>query len=574
MKLYKPSKQYLDTLCETDPYVPKSDDLIGTIIRMNGFIYFIPIEQNDSSDYQNNGKPRSSSIIVLRMIDSQTKKLIGRCNFANMFPVPYKDIISINPNNSFEDKQLSFIKSNQSRIEKNAIRLYKQRIRQYDQPYLKMTVDFHKAELFSLAYEKEHYGKHFNRFPDSFYFLTNEKESGLSEYYLMNQNMIVAKILLDNSTNTCVDIVEEIHPEFAPLDCLKNNELDKIRFTQWFHGRGIPSWRDGLDDFLDNLGIQKKDVLLNKAFGLSLNDQYWLNPVDMQMDWHEINFFQHDFSSKDYITASFDNQPLNSDQINFYSPDNTSDGMLKKAWTIDHGIRFLLKGSYKKYGYEPLCEYLASLLCEALSINHVDYSVEVYKGSLLSKCPCFVTENTEYISAYSILHYNEEKIDTDNPKETFHKYLQILKEHGIEDVEHKLGKMFLLDYLIVNQDRHLGNFGVIRDVETLKWIDVAPIFDNGQSMFTQYKSYSYNFDNPSGIFFYDRNMSFSNILSIINPYLSELPFDKLYQCAEQWKKILMKYAEYVNLDSIQIDALYQGLLTRIRQLDNQIKMSR
>ncbi len=573
MKLYKPSKQYLDTLCETEPFIPQSNNLIGTIIRMNGFIYFIPIEQNDSSDYQNNGKPRSSSIIVLRMIDSQTKKLIGRCNFANMFPIPYKDIIPVNPINSHEEKQLSFIKANELRIGKNAKRLYKQKIKQYSQPYLEKTVDFQKAELFSLAYEKEHYGKHFNRFPDSFYFLTNEKESGLSEYYLMNQNTTVAKILWNNSSNTCVDILESIHPEYAPLECLKNNSIDKIRISQWFHGRGIPSWRDGLDDFLDNMGIKKKDVLLNKAFGLSLNDQYWMNPVDMQMDWHEINFFQHDFSSRDYLIASFDNHPVDSENTDLYTPNNTSDGMLKKAWIIDHDTRYLLKGTYKNIGYEPLCEYLASLLCDALSINHVDYSIEIYNGSLLSKCPCFVTENTEYINAYSILHYSEINVDKENPEEIFHKYSHILKEHGIKEPEQKLAKMYLLDYLIVNKDRHLGNFGIIRDVVTLKWIDAAPVFDNGQSMYTQYKLYSYDFDNPTGTFFNEKNIEFSKILSIINPYLSEIPFDMLNQCADQWKTILHQYAEFVNLDSVQIESLYQGLLTRIKQLDSHMKLT-
>ncbi len=42
--------------------------------------------------------------------------------------------------------------------------------------------------------------------------------------------------------------------------------------------------------------------------------------------------------------------------------------------------------------------------------------------------------------------------------------------------------MFILDYLILNEDRHLNNFGIIRNVNNLNWIDIAPIFDNGQSL--------------------------------------------------------------------------------------------
>ena len=42
--------------------------------------------------------------------------------------------------------------------------------------------------------------------------------------------------------------------------------------------------------------------------------------------------------------------------------------------------------------------------------------------------------------------------------------------------------LFILDYLMLNNDRHLKNFGIIRNVNTLKWEKVAPIFDTGESM--------------------------------------------------------------------------------------------
>lgn len=47
-----------------------------------------------------------------------------------------------------------------------------------------------------------------------------------------------------------------------------------------------------------------------------------------------------------------------------------------------------------------------------------------------------------------------------------------------------LQKMFILDYIMLNEDRHLNNFGVIRDVKTLEWKQICPIFDTGRSMNT------------------------------------------------------------------------------------------
>lgn len=43
--------------------------------------------------------------------------------------------------------------------------------------------------------------------------------------------------------------------------------------------------------------------------------------------------------------------------------------------------------------------------------------------------------------------------------------------------------MFVFDALICNVDRHLGNFGFLVDNKTNKIIGLAPIFDNGNSLF-------------------------------------------------------------------------------------------
>ena len=43
--------------------------------------------------------------------------------------------------------------------------------------------------------------------------------------------------------------------------------------------------------------------------------------------------------------------------------------------------------------------------------------------------------------------------------------------------------MMLFDSIIANQDRHLGNWGVLVDNDTGEFLKVAPIFDNGFSLF-------------------------------------------------------------------------------------------
>ena len=42
--------------------------------------------------------------------------------------------------------------------------------------------------------------------------------------------------------------------------------------------------------------------------------------------------------------------------------------------------------------------------------------------------------------------------------------------------------MITLDYVIANDDRHLNNFGLLRDAETLEWLGPAPLYDCDSSL--------------------------------------------------------------------------------------------
>ena len=50
-------------------------------------------------------------------------------------------------------------------------------------------------------------------------------------------------------------------------------------------------------------------------------------------------------------------------------------------------------------------------------------------------------------------------------------------------MEH-LARMFACDFVLANRDRHWRNFGVIRNVETLKGVRPAPVFDSGSCLWS------------------------------------------------------------------------------------------
>ncbi len=59
---------------------------------------------------------------------------------------------------------------------------------------------------------------------------------------------------------------------------------------------------------------------------------------------------------------------------------------------------------------------------------------------------------------------------------------QLLRKLGISGVAHALDQMMVLDYLIANEDRHLNNFGLLRDPDTLDYLGPAPLYDSGSSL--------------------------------------------------------------------------------------------
>ena len=172
---------------------------------------------------------------------------------------------------------------------------------------------------------------------------------------LMNKNTEVLLAEYDTANGVFQEVIDIYNIEYAPY-ILKsfyikddiNDTPFRTNLSEWFRGRGIPSWRDKLDLLLHRLDISAPTELLDKAFGLSLSDQYWLKPYDSNIKYDDINFFDNDFDYTEFMEASLSkNSKIITSVNSLKTPNNTPDGMLKKAWIIEDGTRYLLKGGYK-----------------------------------------------------------------------------------------------------------------------------------------------------------------------------------------------------------------------------------
>ena len=242
---------------------------------------------------------------------------------------------------------------------------------------------------------------------------------------------------------------------------------------RWLEHRVIPKNRAFVDEILKTLGLGRNDTkgIIDVCKGLSLNDSYWVVPEDFQGTFAQYNLYQNRFSEMLALVAY--TGAGQSHEAFTTSPELTTNGMLPKAWRLLEDGIWLYKGGTSgasNTGREPYCEYYAAQVAEAMGLAHVPYGLENWKGITASKCPLFTNIDTSFVPMGRLMRSGGIKGCLD--------YCDSL---GPEFGE-RLRSMLVFDALIYNEDRHLGNFGLLRDNHSGKITAPAPLFDHGQSL--------------------------------------------------------------------------------------------
>ena len=376
-------------------------------------------------------------------------------------------------------------------------------------------------------------------------------------YTITHKNISVLDIDIDEVTGNITKIHDIYHMEHLPVGVgTVGGRPDRKALNDWWIGRSIPASRSGLREALMVMNITSPALLLVKCFGLSLSDQYWVCRKDKPMRWSDVNFFENDFS-EDVGNALFGKAPEG--ELDLVSPDNTSDGWLKKKWVIAEGKRMLLKGGSGPAYQEPLNEALATAIAKRLGIPHAAYSIIWDEGQPLSACEDFVTTTTDLVSAWHIIQTKKRA----NNLSAYQHFLLCCEYLKIPDMASSLNQILTLDYLMVNSDRHFNNFGAVRDAETLEWIGAAPIFDCGTSMW--YDQYTHlirpGVDAPSKPF----KAKHSEQIKLVTDF-DWIDFSALRGVEEEYNEIL-RPSPYI--DDVRRDTLCRAVQERVKMLENE-----
>lgn len=374
---------------------------------------------------------------------------------------------------------------------------------------------------------------------------------------LMNKNVPVVELELDDDTATILKIMKNYELDFLPVGIdAKTGIPNKRELNEWWFGRSIPASRSGIRTALDKLGIRYPQQLLLKCYGLSLSDQYWMKPVDSELEWKHINFFENDFS--DDVGNILFGQPASQD-IDLMSPCNTSDGWLKKKWKIIDTKRCLIKAGSNPFMQEPINEVFGTKLHQRLGCkNYVPYRVLWEDGVPYSVCENFIDTHLELVNAVSINRSMKKR----SQSSSYEHFMNACEKLGIPGMKESIDYMLVFDYLIANTDRHFGNFGAIRNVETLEWIGLAPIYDSGTSLWHDKLTRAIN---PLGEIetkpFYSNT---SRQMELVSDF-SWIPFEELQHLKDDIREIFVP-SDFI--DEERIEVLSKAVNTRVEELQD------
>lgn len=158
----------------------------------------------------------------------------------------------------------------------------------------------------------------------------------------------------------------------------------------------------------------------------------------------------------------------------------TSDGTQDKFFKDNKWFKL------DRYGGEGLAEYTASQILKLNGMNsaqYVDYTPCFINGKLGCYSTNFLSENESFITLYR-LYKNVtgrdlatvcSKMDYDDAIEYV---INFVNTQTKVDIHEYLANTFILDEVILNEDRHFNNLGILYNETDFR---TAPIFDNGKS---------------------------------------------------------------------------------------------
>lgn len=200
---------------------------------------------------------------------------------------------------------------------------------------------------------------------------------------------------------------------------------------------------------------------------VSVLDPYWLKfDDDGELSWSSVDVKQNPLNEiVAQVALHGKSLTLQGSPV---TPELTTNGAYAKAWRRHEDSTLWLYKLGANGSTESRIEVMCSNLLDKMNVEHVHYEAGQDEDKYVCMCPCMTTESKAVLTGMEFISYcNVNGIDSDT------RMFEIDGE--------SIYKMWIVDFLISNRDRHGQNWGFFYDTETMEILGCHPLFDHNNA---------------------------------------------------------------------------------------------
>ncbi len=262
-------------------------------------------------------------------------------------------------------------------------------------------------------------------------------------------------------------IKSELSIDFSEYDPMFHHTL------HWLAERALPTGRVNSKLIYNTLGIpmsvQLKDKykIVDLCCGVSVLDKYWVKPIDSSLMWDDVNPLKHELNNIIMRLALWGER--NDITGSLITPELTAGGSYPKAWRRhEDGTLWLYKRDMFRSGCQSKIEVYISDILDKCNVNHVHYEAVDENDEYLCICSCMTNDDYSIVTAHEYKDY------------CYNNDLDFEEEVLRIDAD-SYYKMWIVDYLVSNGDRHSNNWGFYMNNKTMELVSLHPLFDHNNA---------------------------------------------------------------------------------------------
>lgn len=260
-------------------------------------------------------------------------------------------------------------------------------------------------------------------------------------------------------------------------------------FDSFLASRVLSLNRENAKKLYNAIGLPQLQDEVTKAkislicHAVSLQDNYWVRLEGAALNWSDVNLRENSLSEVVAQIALHGSSLTLTGKLT--TPELTTQGTYAKAWKREQGDLWLYKKGFRGSS-EARIEVMVSNILDNCNVNHLKYVAAESEDEYCCKCKCMTDENISIVSALDLYSYcNSNSLD----------YYSTVESLDPETIY----KMWIVDYLISNSDRHGTNWGFFYNCDEMQILGCHPLFDHNNAfdrelMYNADVPYLYNSD--------------------------------------------------------------------------------